>query len=1050
MTQVWPTEQIIEEYLTPCSPTDDWVYTDMKRYWTILDEDVPGFMNEYTLFINQNPHLDFIFMEKSCNITPVIVDFRFKFPHTDINPFSGEVIQSLVTSLNRVLYNVYGDIMSEADSSCVILYNNLELNQYTGEQTCDFRFILPNVITTARIVREIIVPRYIREVTKSKLHEKFNSRPDANWENIIRTPCADLAISMYGSRCMNGNSRFRYSCTYEYSRETDSVAMCSLTPHHKHQGSYSVDVENINFDEVPDMFEGDEVPFSHDGVDEAAIYYLPFMFSHYYSPSSVISPKRLQVLNVEYDLDNFARTTIFEKLDRKDHIDLFIDMWSDSRFSMFHYWKTVGEAIFDAYVGSNEGLAHWIDITKDYLDRCNVRPRYLEKGATATCSKYYRTFKCDRVTIRSLAWHAREDSPDEYQAWHDGWIREAFEAAAYTKLHTDVAAAFYRMFWLDYMCTGAKKSFQWYHFYHSHLEEANENVLKDKLSTDFIRAFESMMLWMRNQEASASGAQRQKCGEIIESIAKLIELLKTSGYRANIISEAKVYFDNPYMRRHINTDPEMMGMINSVLVATSNEIFIRPGRPEDYITKEMGIGRFSDRYNNNHPDVLRAEEWIAQMFVDVGMRRHFKKFLASLLRGGNRDKRFYVFTGVGNNSKSMCIDALRRLFNDYCVKLDTAAFTRQRSDANGPSPAFARTDGTRLVITEEPEGKASFNAALVNNLTGIDTFNARNMKENGKQIIPLFKLIMVCNKIPVMDGGGKAIRNRLSAIPFLSTWVDNPPLDIAEQYRRRLFKIDTNFDSNLDEMLDPLFYIAKENYQTYLDEGVRNETSEIRKATESYWEETDVLMKFTRDNFYHVCNPDGSPNMKASISLDEAYDTYKIWFKSSCPGRRQPDKTSFENDMIHRWGPLRHNKWYSVALKDTMPDQEEKEKDEVYEEEDLTSLSAGLLWGSKPLDLLKPVYVTSEQLDSALKAVKANGMMGSSSSGGPGGDVGSFLANMSRTGQKMTMEGTPFNVSRPGPKSGNSSHGPSSCTPGGSMNFFNPLATGIPLTSTVQ
>lgn len=1028
MTQVWPTEQVVQEYLIPCSPSDDWVYTDMKRYWGILDENVSGFMEEYTLMVNQHPELEFIFLEKSCNITPIMLDLKFYFDNISTSPFTGEIIQELVKIASQVLHTVYDSSLTEVDTACILMHNIVTQDLETGLWYCDFRLIFPNVITTARIIKEILVPRYIREVTRSKIQEMFLVKPNKNWEDIIRSPCGDLAISMYGSKCMNSHKRLFYSCTYKYDTETQLVNRDSLAPHHNWDGAYSVDI-NANFEEVPDYFQGD-VPYVTDEEDEVSVYYLPYMLSHYYSPNSAISPKHQHVLDVDFDLENFARTTIFEKLDRREHIDVFVDMWSDSRFSKYHYWKTVGEAIYDAYVGSSEGLAHWIDITKAYLSRCNVQPRYLEKGAVQTCSKYYRTLKCDRVTIRSLAWHAREDSPEDYHAWHNNWIREAFEAAAYTKLHTDVAAAFYRMFWLDFMSTGTGKSQHWYHFYHGHLEETNENAIKEKLSTSFIRAFESMMIWMRNQESSASGPQRQKCGEIIESIAKLIEMLKTTGYRANIINEIKVYFDNPYMMRHINGDPELMGMINNVCVATHTEVFIRPGKPEDYITKSMGIGNYFERYSPDHPDVLMVEEWIAQMFVDIGLRRHFKKFLASLLMGGNKDKRFYVFTGVGNNSKSMLVEAIRRLFSDYCVKLDTAAFTRQRSDANSASPAFAMLDGARIVFTEEPEGNANFNAALVNNLTGIDVFNARMLHSNSKQIMPHFKLVMICNKIPNMLGGGKAIRNRLSAVPFLSTWIDNPPLDVAEQYRRRLFKIDTSFDGNLDQMMDPLFYVAMQNYQSYLTEGVRNETSEIRKATEAYWEESDSLLRFSKETLYHVCNPDGTSNMKASVSLDDAYDSYKIWFKANMPCKRQPDKATFEADMTVRLGPLKHGKWYSIVLQESMPNQEDPTKDEVPEqEEDLTSLSAGLLWSSKPLELLKPVYVTSEQLDNALKGAMKQNVAGMSN----------YAELKERFGHGSAFP-IPPRVNTPNKSSSSS----------GSVSFFNPLASGIPLTGAVH
>ena len=96
------------------------------------------------------------------------------------------------------------------------------------------------------------------------------------------------------------------------------------------------------------------------------------------------------------------------------NIDLcnkFLSMINSSRFLDEHLSILIGKAIHNSYQGNEEGLRLWIrHIESSFVDETNI-------NRNQTLKDVYGNFDDDNVTIRTLAWYAKLDSPEDYDKY---------------------------------------------------------------------------------------------------------------------------------------------------------------------------------------------------------------------------------------------------------------------------------------------------------------------------------------------------------------------------------------------------------------------------------------------------------------------------------------------------------------------------------------------------------------------------------------------------------------------------------------------------------
>jgi hypothetical protein len=543
------------------------------------------------------------------------------------------------------------------------------------------------------------------------------------------------------------------------------------------------------------------------------------------------------------------------------------------------------------------------------------------------CASTWDTFDdTERLTIRTIGGYARDDSPNEYERWHELWVLDALYLAAKEQVAREAAIGRFaaRVLWQRYVVvptesmTGASSA-AWYRMEHGrhHLKKLNgTSRLIEDLEKYVIRIVDNVLRKATEesdrterkvrtllQRASSCGGSRDLADRIAcahnmttNIITPLKEIKKMIGGRgrSSIIEAIRScgLLTCPLLNDLKNQQECLMAFNNGVvdMSAADNRIIFRAGKIEDFITMTTGIsmpigGRITalnknskrtsrrNLFSDDHPDVVFLDNYWNKVFPDKELQRFTWLDCASFFYGRNETKHLRVGPGTSNNSKTIFTKMFQRAFGKYAIDIPAEALASKAiSNPSGPSPELAQGDGARLAFMTEPSGGMEFDVGLVKRMTGGDRTFSRGLHENGSSKILSFKVWISCNDIPAMSGFDDATKQRVLIIPFLSTWCKNAPSDPEEQMKQRRFPIDKYFEQNHINRLAralvwKLFHLYDESKQRDPDAPL---PKVICDYVDSYWSSVDAYMAFHKEMI------EEAPG--SILTMSELFVAFGIWY----------------------------------------------------------------------------------------------------------------------------------------------------------------------------
>jgi phage/plasmid-associated DNA primase len=121
----------------------------------------------------------------------------------------------------------------------------------------------------------------------------------------------------------------------------------------------------------------------------------------------------------------------------------------------------------------------------------------------------------------------------------------------------------------------------------------------------------------------------------------------------------------------------------------------------------------------------------------------------------------------------------------------------------------------------------------------------RPMYGEQREFMPEFKFLMICNSLPTFDGSDYAMKRRIRVIPFESTFVDSE--EQPDPSKKRYLK-DKRLGQRLEQWKYAVMGILLKAYQLYQEEGLSEVPEVMKKYTESYVKENDVLKQYVEEN----------------------------------------------------------------------------------------------------------------------------------------------------------------------------------------------------------
>lgn len=290
--------------------------------------------------------------------------------------------------------------------------------------------------------------------------------------------------------------------------------------------------------------------------------------------------------------------------------------------------------------------------------------------------------------------------------------------------------------------------------------------------------------------------------------------------------------------------------LDSMLYLASSEKDIRV-TPSDFDTDNFilnthnGIIDLRDGlFSENNPDRMLSKSvstdydscapcprWVS--FLDrimdgnQNLIRFLQRAIGYSLTGSTVEQCFFLCYGTGANGKSVFLETMRGLLDDYASAAEFSTFLATSSE--NVRNDIAALAGARFVSANESGADKRLSEQIIKALTGGDTISARFLFHEYFEFRPQFKVWMATNHKPIIRDTDHAIWRRVRLVPFNVT--------IPEDER------DPHLSAKLREEFPGILNWAIQGCMDWQQNGLGT-PSEVTEATNEYRNEQDTIASF--------------------------------------------------------------------------------------------------------------------------------------------------------------------------------------------------------------
>lgn len=493
-----------------------------------------------------------------------------------------------------------------------------------------------------------------------------------------------------------------------------------------------------------------------------------------------------------------------------------------------------------------------------------------------------------KLTIKSIHYWAREDSPEKYKELvEEDYIR--FVQYRVDDTHHHAALLLQRMYKGRFCASVELRKTEWYVFddrIHTWRHTNQGFELREKLSTEVadlvVRARMRLKkkgwddhcaknnISTEGQGANANPIQDEDWyknwgstvdGGRFQILVKLEKHLYSSDFKGCVMKEAAELFCEEDFTNRLNMNQYLFVCKNGV-IDLHNEIHdpttgrnkigvvFRPGKPDDYMSFLAG---------RNYPDTEAIDyipydpedaaskdlmSFLEKIFPSPEMLAYYIRLMASCLEGANREQCYYTFIGIGGNGKSKVVDLMRYTFGDYCSSLSATALTRKRPDSGAANPDIIGIKNKRFIYLQEPDDREPLNTSRMKQFSGEDVVEARGLFEDQQRFRITGKLFMMCNRLPPIHAMDRGTWRRIRVLLFGSKFVDksDPELRLG---RVGIYERDNDLDAKLRQWREVWLGLLVHVYESqYLVRGLEPIPAMVTDESNKYKESFDQYGKF--------------------------------------------------------------------------------------------------------------------------------------------------------------------------------------------------------------
>ena len=261
------------------------------------------------------------------------------------------------------------------------------------------------------------------------------------------------------------------------------------------------------------------------------------------------------------------------------------------------------------------------------------------------------------------------------------------------------------------------------------------------------------------------------------------------------------------------------------------------------------------------------------------------------LTGSTSEQCFLLLHGSGANGKSVFLETMRAVLNDYATTAEFSTFLAKQSD--NVRNDIAALAGARFVASSESGADKRLSETIIKALTGGDTISARFLFREYFEFKPQFKVWMATNHKPVIRDTDHAIWRRVRLIPFTVT--------IPEKERNQ------HLTKELQAEYPAILAWAVRGCSEWMQHGL-GMPDEVAKATESYRNSMDIM-----ESFFEDCCVIGDSFVTGATPI---YSRYSKWCDAN--NERPMTQREFSLRLGEKGFQRDHNRlgsqWHGIGL----------------------------------------------------------------------------------------------------------------------------------------
>ena len=555
--------------------------------------------------------------------------------------------------------------------------------------------------------------------------------------------------------------------------------------------------------------------------------------------------KPIEEMDVVGCIDNYRNQTKAKKIEEKHkmnnvNMDEIIEIMnkciSPIRANDYNSWIEVGMCLYNIEESDNDSCFKlWDDFSKQS-----------DKYDEVECCKKWHSFRKGGLNVGSLYYFGQQDNPMEMKNIISKRVTNDLKLCDGS--HNAIASITYKLLKDEFICATSDGKL-WFYFDGNIWKEDKDNLeLRRNLSNIVLKQFDRSLHILRMEapidDMESDASSNNTLNKKSKMINKIRDNLKDHNFKKHVIQECVEFFYEPKFMEKLDSNPNLIGFNNGVYHIKEKR-FIQ-GNPKDYVSLSTGYN-YSETKNNELYNYV--EHYFKTLHPIEEQRAYHVKTLSRQLFGDNGMELFHIHCGHngsagGGKTKSWEINKL--CLGNYVQKFDVGYLVNQkRKEATAPAPEYRLWKGRRMIYCTEPNPGETLNSGVMKDLTGGEQIVYRMLFSNQfDEYIPQFKVHIMTNDLPKIDGTDEGVKRRVRVLPYVSKFVTTDDEVDKSEY---IFKADSE-----------ITYMFRDNdslkmeYMRYLLDNYNHSwkytmTKTIKESSEEYLCENDGVGRFVSE-----------------------------------------------------------------------------------------------------------------------------------------------------------------------------------------------------------